>query len=99
MEELAPYLRAWRTYFGFCETPLVLISLTRWVRLRLLAAVENTSPSTGCFISTGGSSATGKQYRRQRPWPLVSRSGQSSLRGAFQAYFKSLGLPTLIDGF
>jgi RNA-directed DNA polymerase len=35
MEELAPYLRGWRTYFGYCETPLVLISLTRWVRLRL----------------------------------------------------------------
>ena len=28
MEELAPYLRGWRTYFGFCEAPLVLISLT-----------------------------------------------------------------------
>jgi RNA-directed DNA polymerase len=39
MEELAPYLRGWRTYFGFCETPLVLISLTRWVRLRLRAAI------------------------------------------------------------
>jgi RNA-directed DNA polymerase len=39
MEELAPYLRGWRTYFGFCETPLVLISLTRWVRLRLRAAM------------------------------------------------------------
>ena len=39
MEELAPYLRGWRTYFGFCETPLLLISLTRWVRLRLRAAM------------------------------------------------------------
>ena len=39
MEELAPYLRGWRAYFGFCETPLVLISLTRWVRLRLRAAM------------------------------------------------------------
>ena len=39
MEELALYLRGWRTYFGFCETPLVLISLTRWVRLRLRAAM------------------------------------------------------------
>ena len=23
MEELAPYMRGWRTYFGFCETPEV----------------------------------------------------------------------------
>ena len=29
MEELAPYLRGWRSYFGFCETPEVLIGLTR----------------------------------------------------------------------
>jgi RNA-directed DNA polymerase len=26
---LAPYLRGWRNYFGFCETPEVLLSLTR----------------------------------------------------------------------
>jgi hypothetical protein len=25
MEELAPYMRGWRGYFGFCETPEVLI--------------------------------------------------------------------------
>jgi Group II intron, maturase-specific domain len=32
-------MRGWRSYFGFCETPDVLISLTRWVRLRLRAAL------------------------------------------------------------
>jgi RNA-directed DNA polymerase len=37
--ELAPYLRGWRSYFGFCETPEVLVYLTRWVRLRLRAAL------------------------------------------------------------
>ena len=37
MAELAPYLRGWRGYFGFCETPVVLQYLTRWVRLRLRA--------------------------------------------------------------
>jgi RNA-directed DNA polymerase len=37
--ELAPYMRGWRSYFGFCETPEVLLSLTRWVRLRLRAAM------------------------------------------------------------
>src|SRR6202140_1151505 len=29
MEELAPYMRGWRSYFGFCETPRVLVSLTK----------------------------------------------------------------------
>src|SRR4030095_17194670 len=37
--ELAPYLRGWRNYFGFCETPEALVYLTRWVRLRLRAAL------------------------------------------------------------
>src|SRR3981189_1399560 len=39
MEELARYVRGWRGYFGFCETPEVLLSLTRWVRLRIRAAM------------------------------------------------------------
>src|ERR1700719_2989468 len=39
IEELASYMRGWRSYFGFCETPVVLVRLTRWVRLRLRAAL------------------------------------------------------------
>ena len=39
MEELALYMRGWRNYFGFCETPEVLVALTRWIRLRLRAAL------------------------------------------------------------
>ena len=30
MEELAPYMHGWRSYFGFCEAPEVLVSLTGW---------------------------------------------------------------------
>src|SRR5262249_32350241 len=37
--ELAPYMRGWGSYFGYCETPEVLVYLTRWVRLRLRAAL------------------------------------------------------------
>src|SRR5712672_2644863 len=39
VEELARHMVGWRGYFGFCETPEVLIYLTRWVRLRLRAAL------------------------------------------------------------
>jgi RNA-directed DNA polymerase len=39
IEELASYMRGWRSYFGFCETPEVLVYLTRWFRLRLRAAL------------------------------------------------------------
>jgi RNA-directed DNA polymerase len=33
MEELAAYMRRWRGYFAFCQTPAVLVALTGWVRL------------------------------------------------------------------
>jgi Group II intron, maturase-specific domain len=39
MEELAPYMRGWRSYFGFCENPRGLASLTSWVRARLRVAL------------------------------------------------------------
>jgi RNA-directed DNA polymerase len=39
MAQLVPYMRGWRGYFGICETPEVLIYLTRWIRLRLRAAM------------------------------------------------------------
>jgi RNA-directed DNA polymerase len=38
MEELARYLRGWRGYFGFCETPWVLQRLDSWVRRRVRCA-------------------------------------------------------------
>src|SRR6266487_950009 len=51
MKVLAPYMRGWRGYFGFCETPEVLIGLTRWVRLRGIArnSVESSNPRVTHF--------------------------------------------------
>ena len=37
IEELAPYLIGWRGYFGFCQTPRVLMHLEAWIRRRLRA--------------------------------------------------------------
>jgi group II intron reverse transcriptase/maturase len=48
-----------------------------------VAAVENTAPSPGGSVGTGGAGAAGEQYRRQRARPLVPREGQGSLCGAF----------------
>jgi hypothetical protein len=44
MEELAPNMQGWHSHFGFRETPEVLIGLTRWVRLRLRAAMWRQWP-------------------------------------------------------
>jgi len=35
IEPLAQYLRGWRGYFGFCQTPRVLSNLDAWIRRRL----------------------------------------------------------------
>ena len=35
VELLRPYLIGWRSYFGFCQTPIVLTRLEAWIRRRL----------------------------------------------------------------
>jgi RNA-directed DNA polymerase len=35
VEQLASYLRGWRSYFGFCQTPSVLRDLDSWIHRRL----------------------------------------------------------------
>lgn len=35
VELLRPYLNGWRSYFGFCQTPVVLTNLEAWMRRRL----------------------------------------------------------------
>lgn len=35
VEGLRPYLIGWRSYFGFCQTPIVLTALEAWIRRRL----------------------------------------------------------------
>jgi RNA-directed DNA polymerase len=35
LEDLTPYLMGWRGYFGFCQTPRVLMNLEAWIRRRL----------------------------------------------------------------
>src|SRR6478672_2051019 len=100
MEELVPYMRGWCGYFGFCETPEVLVALTRWVRLRLRAALwrQWKTPRrrraalialrlSGQLLNTAGSG--------RGPWN-IARSKALSV-GLSNAYFKLLGLPTLVE--
>jgi RNA-directed DNA polymerase len=37
--ELSTYLRGWRGYFGFCQTPTVLQDLDSWIRRRLRSVI------------------------------------------------------------
>ena len=101
MEELAPYMRGWRSYFGFCETPEVLIGLTRWVRLRLRAAMwrqwKTPRRRRAALLELGvrprlASNTAGSGLGS---WYLARAKALSV--GLSNAYFKSLGLPSLFE--
>jgi RNA-directed DNA polymerase len=100
--ELAPYLRGWRSYFGFCETPEVLVYLTRWVRLRLRAALwrqwKTPRRRRAALLQLGVRPrlASNTAGSGRGPWYLARAKALSV--GLSNAYFKSLGLPTLIEG-
>jgi RNA-directed DNA polymerase len=101
MEELAPYMRGWRSYFGFCETPEVLIGLTRWVRLRLRAAMwrqwKTPRRRRAALLELGvlPRLASNTAGSGRGPWYLAKAKALSV--GLSNAYFKSLGLPSLVD--
>ena len=101
IEELAPYMRGWRSYFGFCETPEVLLSLTRWVRLRLRAALwrqwKTPRRRREALIELGVRTrlASNTAGSGLGPWYLAKAKALSV--GLSNAYFKSLGLPSLVD--
>jgi len=101
IEELAPYMRGWRSYFGFCETPEVLIGLTRWVRLRLRAALwrqwKTPRRRRAALLALGvrprlASNTAGSGLG---PWYLAKAKALSV--GLSNAYLKSLGLPSLFE--
>ena len=101
VEELAPYMRGWRNYFGFCETPEVLIGLTRWVRLRLRAALwrqwKTQRRRRAALLELGVRPrlAANTAGSGLGPWYLARAKALSV--GLSNAYFKSLGLPSLLD--
>ena len=101
MEELAPYMRGWRSYFGFCETPEVLIGLTRWVRLRLRAAMwrqwKTPRRRRAALLELGVRErlASNTAGSGRGPWYLAKAKALSV--GLSNAYFKSLGLPSLFE--
>ena len=95
--QLAPYLRGWRGYFGFCQTPVVLAHLDTWIRRRLRLYLwcqwqngrnrfkelrQHGVPKLRAAVAAG--SPTG--FWRMSGHPAV----QQALRNA---YFDAIGLP------
>jgi len=100
-KELTSYLRGWRSYFGFCETPSVLQALETWIRRRLrsviwkqwkrgpvrFARLRQRNIGTELAAQTAGSP--------HGPWRLANSPALSVALPI--AYFDSLGLPRLLD--
>jgi RNA-directed DNA polymerase len=99
MAKLAPYMRGWRGYFGFCETPEVLIQLTCWVRRRLRAALWRQWKTCGrrrtmlLRLGVHRRLATSTAASSRGPWPLSST--YALCIGLSNAYFRDRGLPAL----
>jgi RNA-directed DNA polymerase len=100
VEDLSPYLRGWRGYFGFCQTPSVLRDLEQWLRRRLRAvqwthwkhgprryAELHKRGVSAVWAAKAASSAHG-------PWRLAhAKAVKIALPNEF---FDSLGLPRLV---
>src|SRR6266536_3709226 len=102
MEELARYLRGWRGYFGFCETPSVLQGLDAWVRRRVRCAFwrqwKTGRKRSAELVKRGvNEELAGKTAGSRRgPWH-VSQSPALGM-ALSNAYLASLGLPSLVAG-
>jgi RNA-directed DNA polymerase len=103
VKRLATYMVGWRGYFGFCETPEVLIGLIRWVRLRLRCALwrqwKTPRRRRAALLRLGvlPRLAANTAGSGRGPWYLA-RSKALSV-GASNAYFRSLGLPSLFENY
>jgi RNA-directed DNA polymerase len=101
VKRLATYMVGWRGYFGFCETPDVLINLTRWVRLRLRCALwrqwKTTRRRRAALLQLGvrPQLAANTAGSGRGPWYLARAKALSV--GLSNAYFRSIGLPSLFD--
>ena len=102
LAELKRYLTGWRGYFGFCQTPSVLVELDSWVRRRLRCVfwiqwktgrrrfdeLHRRGVARQLAANTAGSN--------HGPWRMsVAKALNAALS---HAYFDSLGLPRLAAG-
>jgi RNA-directed DNA polymerase len=102
MEELARYIRGWRGYFGFCETPSVLQGLDAWVRRRVRCAFwrqwKTGRKRFAELVKRGVREelAANTAGSRRGPWH-VSQSPALGI-ALSNATLASLGLPSLVAG-
>jgi len=98
-QELSAYLRGWRGYFGFCQTPSVLADLDQWLRRRLRSVTWKQWKHSRKRFAELRTRGIGRDLAAQTagsphgPWRL----GKSpALNYALpNSYFDLLGIPRL----
>jgi len=100
-KELTSYLRGWKSYFGYCQTPSVLQGLDQWIRRRLRSVIWKQWKRGSVRFARLRQRNIGRDLAAQTagsphgPWRLAN---SPALAIAFPAaYFDAFGLPRLLD--
>ncbi len=100
--ELTSYLRGWKSYFGFCQTPSVLRKLDQWIRRRLRSMIWLHWKHSRVRFRQLQQRGVGKALAAQTVgsshscWRLANSPALTVALPV--AYFDSLGLPHLFAG-
>src|SRR5271157_1715567 len=101
-KELASYLRGWKSYFGFAETPSVLERLDQWIRRRLRSVIWKQWKRGRVRFAGLTKRGVSRQMAAQTaasshgPWRIADCP---ALHHAFpNDYFDLIGLPRLFPG-
>ena len=102
LKELTAYLRGWKSYFGFCQTPSLLQKLDKWIRHRRRSMIWKQWKRGTARYAKLRQLGIDKDLAAQTagsphgPWRLAH---SPALQCALPvAYFDALRLPRLFDG-
>jgi len=102
VRELATYLRGWRSYFGFCQTPWVLVHLDSWIRRRLRSVLwaqwKRVRRRRAELEQRGVSREWAKKTACSNLGPWRLSQDPSICQALPMAFFDALGLPRLTAG-
>jgi len=101
-KELASYLRGWKSYFGFSQTPSVLERLDQWIRRRLRSVIWKQWKRGKVRFKELCKHGVGRDLAAQTagsplgPWHIANSPALSYALP--NAYFDKLGVPRLFPG-
>jgi len=100
-KELASYLRGWKSYFGYCQTPSVRRGLDQWIRRRMRSLIWKHWKRSPVRLArlrhrNIGPDPCGSD-RRQSPWAMAHRQQPGSVL-SFSHGFLRRARPSTIAG-